>query len=129
MKVFIADDSDMVRESLIAVLSELKDITFIGQAQNAIDAMEAITRLRPDVAILDIQMPYGSGIDVLRRIRDRKWPMTVIMYTGYPEPQYVKKCMEGGADFFFNKGKDLEKLLGVITSIAERKKDEFDNAC
>lgn len=124
MKVFIADDSDMVREGLVAVLSGFKEITSIGQARNAIEAMEAITRFRPDIAILDIQMPYGSGIDVLRRIRERKWPMTVIMYTGYPEAPYVKKCMDEGADFFFTKAKDFGKLMGVITAMAKHKEKE-----
>lgn len=103
----------------MAVLSGFKEITFIGQARNAIEAMEAIPRFKPDIAILDIQMPYGSGIDVLHSIRERKWPMTVIMYTGYPEAPYVKKCMDEGADFFFTKAKDFEKLMGVITAMAK----------
>lgn len=123
MKVFIADDSDMVRESMIAILSEIKEITAFGQAQDTIGAMEAITRFKPDIAILDIQMEHGSGIDVLRRIRARKWPTTVIMYTGYAEPQYVKECMAEGADFFFTKAKDFEKLLGVITAMAKHKEN------
>lgn len=123
MKVFIADDSEMVRESMIAMLSEIKEVTAFGQANDTIDAMEAITRFKPDIAILDIQMPYGSGIEVLRRIKARKLPVTVIMYTGYPVPQYVKKCMDEGADFFFSKPKDFGKLIGVITAMAKQKND------
>ena len=64
MKVFIADDSPILRERLDAMLSELPGIKIVGQAGNVADAIETIRALHPDVVILDIRMPGGSGIGV-----------------------------------------------------------------
>src|SRR5436190_509507 len=69
MRIFLADDSVIVRERLTTLLLELPEVEIVGEAATAGDAMKSIRELRPDVVILDIQMPGGSGIDVLRTIR------------------------------------------------------------
>lgn len=117
MKIFIADDSALMREQIKAALSELKGIEIVGQAQNVPEAMESIQQLKPDVVILDIRMPGGSGIDVLREIKKYKKAPVVIMLTNYPYPQYRKKCMELGAELFFDKSTDFEKIREVLKSI------------
>ncbi len=119
MKVFIADDSEMVRERLKAMLSELTEIEIIGQAQDGIEATNSIRKLKPDVVILDIRMPGGSGIQVLQNIKKDKQAPIVIILTNYPYPQYRKKCMEVGADFFFDKSTEFEKIPEVLKSFIE----------
>ena len=114
MKVFIADDSELVRERLKAMLSELTEIEIIGQAQDGIEATSSIRKLKPDVVILDIRMPGGSGIQVLQNIKKDKQAPIVIILTNYPYPQYRKKCMEVGADFFFDKSTEFEKIPEVL---------------
>lgn len=81
MKVFIADDSAIVRERLIEMLSGLKDVEVIGQAGSGVEALNSIQELKPDVVILDIQMPGGSGIDVLENIKKEEPALLVIMLT------------------------------------------------
>jgi DNA-binding NarL/FixJ family response regulator len=66
IKVFIADDSLIVREHLVTMLDELPRIVIVGQAENVAEAINGILELQPDVVILDIRMPGGSGIDVLQ---------------------------------------------------------------
>jgi DNA-binding NarL/FixJ family response regulator len=103
MKILIVDDSAVVRERLVGMLSEIEGVEIAGEAENPQEAIEAIRRLKPDAVVLDIQMPGGNGIDVLEQIKkDSPAPM-VIMLTNFPYPQYRKKCMEIGADFFFDK--------------------------
>jgi len=117
MKVFIADDSAVVRERLIEMLSEFPEIEIIGQAQSVPESIESIRALHPDVVILDIRMPGGSGIDVLQNIKKNNPALIVIMLTNYPYPQYRKKCMEAGADYFFDKATEFEKVTEVLKKL------------
>ena len=63
LKVFITDDSVLVRERLVGLISELEAVELVGQAESAPEAIEAIPRLRPNVVILDIRLPGGNGIE------------------------------------------------------------------
>ena len=114
MKVFIADDSKLVRERLIRILSDMEGIEIAGEAGDAEEAIQSIQRVKPDVAILDIRMPGGNGIKVLETIKGKRMDVKVIMLTNYPYPQYRKKCMEAGADFFFDKSKEFRKIREVL---------------
>lgn len=114
MKVLIADDSGEVRERIKMLLSEVEMIEVIGEADNVQQAIEHIRQQGPDVVILDIRMPGGNGIDVLREIEKNDQAPVVIMLTNYPYPQYKRKCMDAGADFFFDKSREFEKVVEVL---------------
>jgi DNA-binding NarL/FixJ family response regulator len=117
MKVFIADDSQVMRERIIEMLSELPEIEIIGQAQDGIEATNLIEKLNPDVVILDIRMPRGNGMDVLQNIKKNNPALIVIMLTNYPYPQYRKKCMASGADYFFDKSTEFEIVTEVLKEL------------
>ena len=119
MKVFIADDSAVVRERLVEMLSEHPGIEIVGQAQGGLEAINAITKLKPDAVILDIRMPGGSGIDVLRNVKKDRSSPVVIMLTSYPYPQYRKKCLDEGADFFFYKSTEFDKVTEVLNQLIQ----------
>ena len=114
MKVFIVDDSAIVRERLVTMLSELQEVEIIGQAEDSLEATKSILKLKPDAVILDIRMPGGSGIDVLQQIKNHKPAPIVIMLTNYPYPQYRKKCLDAGADFFFDKATEFHEVTAVL---------------
>ncbi len=120
MLIFIADDSDPLRERLTALLSEIEGAEVVGQARNAAQAIEGVRSLNPDLVILDIQMPGGNGIDVLKTIKQDASPPLVIMLTNHVYPQYRKKCMELGADFFLDKSRDLERLAAVCAGLVRQ---------
>jgi DNA-binding NarL/FixJ family response regulator len=122
MKVFIVDDSAVVRERLIGMLTELPEIEIAGQAKNAPDAIQSIRKLKPDITILDIRMPGGNGIEVLKEIKKDKPSPLIIILTNYPYPQYRKKCMEGGADYFFDKSTEFEKIIEVLKKLIKESK-------
>jgi DNA-binding NarL/FixJ family response regulator len=106
----------------------IEGVEIAGQAKNAHDAIEAIVKLKPDVAILDIRLPGKSGIEVLKDIRDKKLPIRVIMLTNYPYPQYRKKCEELGADYFFDKVADIEKIVEVFKKLIREFSRHTDSA-
>jgi CheY-like chemotaxis protein len=122
MKVYIVDDSEIVIERLKTMLSELKEIEIIGQATNPFDAINGIRTLHPNAVILDLQMPGGSGIGVLLSVKRDNPSLTVLILTNYPYPQYRKKCMEAGADFFFDKSTEFEKIPEVLKQLIQNSK-------
>ena len=91
MKIFIADDSSVIRDRLNALLSDLPGVEVIGEAGDAEAALKGIQELNPDVVILDIRMPGGNGITILEQIKRTDASPVVIMLTNYPYPQYRKK--------------------------------------
>lgn len=114
MKILIADDSSVVRERLKNLLTDVQGLEVVGQAEDALEARDLVEKLRPDVAILDLRMPKGSGADVLLDIKKLNPTPMVIMLTNYPHPENRKKCMERGADYFFDKSTEFQKVLSVL---------------
>jgi DNA-binding NarL/FixJ family response regulator len=117
MKVFIADDSKVLRERIKEMLSDFPDVEVIGEAVDGREAIDNIRRLRPELVILDVRMPHINGISVLEKIKRLKPSPRVIVMTAYPYPQYRQKCVELGADFFFTKSDEFEKVMEVIQNL------------
>jgi DNA-binding NarL/FixJ family response regulator len=122
MKVLIVDDSKIVCNGLQKMLTGIPGVKISGQAFNGKDAITSISKLKPDVVILDIRLPDLSGIDVLIDIREKNLPTRVIMLTNYPYPQYRKKCEELGADYFFDKVTEIDELPDLIKELAKNDK-------
>ncbi len=114
MKILIADDSLVVRDRLVTLLTEVHGVEVVGQAKDAMEARNLAEELRPDVAILDIRMPKGSGADVVRDLKKLDPTPKVIILTNYPHPENRKKCIERGADYFFDKSTEFKKVLSVL---------------
>ncbi len=119
MKVLIADDSAIVRERLKAMLSEITELENISQAKDSVEAISSFQKMNPDVVILDVRMPGGSGIGVLQKIKQSNHPPLVIVLTNYPYPQYRRKCIEAGADFFFDKSTEFDKVTEVLKQLKQ----------
>jgi DNA-binding NarL/FixJ family response regulator len=117
MKIMIADDSLIVRQRLMHMLNDLEGIEVVGQADDAPAAMELMETFIPDVAILDIRMPTGSGADLVRKIKRLNPASKIIVLTSFPYPEVREKCISGGADFFFDKSNGFQKIVSVIRSM------------
>lgn len=117
IKVLIADDSLLVRRRLARLLTGKEGLEISGMAQNALDTLDQFRELQPDVVILDIQMPGGSGIDVLEQIKKEDPFCIAIMLTNYSSPEFRNRCMKIGAEFFFEKHSEFEKVAEVIGDI------------
>jgi len=118
LKVMIADDSDVFRARLVNLLSDNPSIGIIGEARDGMGATILIEKYKPDVVILDIRMPRETGFDVLRQIKEHKSVPIVIMLTNYPYKQYKERCQKEGADYFFDKATEFEKIPIVLQEIA-----------
>jgi len=113
-KVFVVDDSVIVRERLITLLGELPNVTITGEAEKARDAIAGIQKARPDIVVLDISMPGGSGIQVLETLKKERPSPMVIMLTNFDQPQYRQRCMQLGADHFLDKSSNFERVIDIV---------------
>lgn len=108
--VFLADDSIVLRERVLEMLRDIPGVEVLGCAEDGLHSIDCIRELRPDVVILDIQMPRGTGLDVLKNIHPVNGTPLMIVFTNFSYPQYRKRALESGADYFFDKTTEFEKL-------------------
>jgi DNA-binding NarL/FixJ family response regulator len=124
MNVLLVDDSEILRNHLMTILSEMENVNIIGESTDTDSAIRDLKNKKPDLVILDIRMPGEGGIHVLK-IAGEKYPdLRVIIYTNYPYPQYRTKCMELGADYFFDKSTETETLIETIKQLAKQVQNE-----
>jgi DNA-binding NarL/FixJ family response regulator len=113
-RVFVVDDSAIVRERLITLLGEVPNVTIVGEAEKARDAVAGIQRVSPDIVVLDISMPGGNGIQVLETVKKKQPSPMVIMLTNFDHPQYRKRCIQLGADHFLDKSSSFERVIEIV---------------
>jgi DNA-binding response OmpR family regulator len=120
LKVFIAEDSTAVAEMLTALVSEPGRIEVVGVAESGSAAVESVTRIRPDVVILDLQLKTGSGTDVIRALRANKSlaATRIIVISNHVSPNLKSGCLDLGADDYFDKLKELPALLAKLAELA-----------
>lgn len=118
MKVFLVEDSQVVRERLRDMIAGIAGIELVAEVDNEDEAMQGICAVLPDVVILDLTLVGGSGMEVLRRIRLQPLSMLVIVLTNYSQPQYRKKCLNLGADYFLDKTKDISVLEELLNQLS-----------
>ena len=126
LKLFIADNSEAILGSLSDLLVDIRGMEIVGHAHNANQAIERIKKLKPDVAIIDIRMPGGSGIHVLEIIKLLDKKILIIMLTAYPYPQYRQICEEMGAEYFFDKSTEFHRVQEVLTELAAIAQKDLD---
>lgn len=121
MKVFIVENSPLVQQRLARIVSDLGGMRVVGEAATAADAVERIGETQPAVVLLDIQLDQGTGYDVLEKVKVPSQRPVVIVLTNYPYPQYRKKYLEGGADYFFDKSTELGSVIDVLKTLRKKK--------
>jgi len=119
MRVLIVDDSEVLVQRLTARLAEVAELEIVGHASTVPDAVREIHRAKPDVVILDIRLPGGSGLDVLEGMKKDQWQPIVIVLSNYSDRQYRRKCLQSGARFFFDKSAEFHKVAEVLRSLME----------
>ncbi|CAM5294006.1 DNA-binding response regulator [Streptomyces avidinii] len=116
--VLLADDEAMVRAGVRAILARDPGIEVVAEAADGYEAFEAVRRLRPAVALLDIQMPGLDGITAASRIH-RELPGTaVIMLTTFGEDEFIERALREGASGFLLKADDPRELLAGVHAVA-----------
>lgn len=117
MTVLIVDDSAEIRDRLVAMLEGIPGVERIDQATTVAEAVSALRQFTPDLVILDMRLPDGSGLDVLQTIQREQIQTIVFVLTNYAYPQYERRARAAGAREFLNKAKEFGRLTGLIRSL------------
>jgi len=120
INVFLAEDVAFIRLRLAEMLKAIGNVTIVGEAETPALAIEGILHTRPDCVILDIHLIGGSGIEVLRKIRQVNPNVVFIVLTSYSTPQYQKAYLEAGANYFLDKGREFEKVKELIAQLGKQ---------
>lgn len=121
LKVLIVEDSDVVTLRIREVLNSIDEVLFVGAASNSIEAHTLIRIMSPDVVLLDISIPGKNGIYLLKDIKQNYSQTKVIMLTNYSGTDYRDYCYILGADYFFDKSTEFEKIPEALKSIFSEK--------
>lgn len=119
IKIVIADDHPIFRNGLKQIIDFDKRIKIIGEADNGQKALELITELKPDVAILDIDMPKKTGLEVLKELKDSE--VKIIFLTMYAEEDIFEEAMNHGIKGFVLKDSAVSDIVDCIFSVHEDK--------
>ncbi|MEV4602960.1 response regulator transcription factor [Amycolatopsis sp. NPDC049253] len=117
LRVFLVDDHEVVRRGVADLLDEDEEITVVGQAGSVSQALARIPALRPDVAVLDVRMPDGNGIELARELRSKLPELKCLMLTSYTDEQaMLDAVMAGAAGFVIKdiKGMDLVSAVREV---------------
>ncbi|WP_430786470.1 response regulator transcription factor [Actinoplanes sp. G11-F43] len=117
IRLLLAEDQGMMRGALALLLDLEPDITVVAQAGTAAEALGAALRTAPDVALLDIELPDGNGLDVAATLRDRLPGCRVLILTTFGRPGYLRRAMEAGAAGFLVKDGPVENLVTAVRRV------------
>jgi two-component system, NarL family, response regulator DevR len=118
LRVVVVDDHELVRRGLREVLTEFGDIEVVGEAGTAPEAVRRIRALRPDVALLDVRLPGGGGIEVCRQVRAADPGIRVLMITSYDDPEAVYAAILAGASGYVLKEIHGTTLIDAVRRVA-----------
>ena len=121
LRVLIVEDSEVVTKRLRTLLKDLPEVSIVGEAMNGTEALAKHGEMKPDVVLLDIKLPGMNGVEVLKEIKQVNSKTTVMMLTNYSDLHHRKRCKEAGADYFFDKSIEFEKVPDALTHIHSRR--------
>ncbi|MBI4488475.1 MAG: response regulator transcription factor [Deltaproteobacteria bacterium] len=118
IKVLIVDDHEVVRMGLRSLLNREGSVEVVGEAGSLAEAVDSASRFTPDVAVMDVRLPDGSGVEACREIRAKNPKVQVIMLTSYADDEAVLASIMAGAAGYFLKQTRGKELIRAIETVA-----------
>jgi two-component system, NarL family, response regulator DesR len=117
IRLMLAEDQLLLRTALASLLAMEGDIEVAGQAGDGVTALRLLRELRPHIALLDIDMPSLSGLDVLKACTAERLPTRIMILTTYGRPGYVREAIDAGARGFMIKDRPVPELAGALRRV------------
>ncbi|MFQ5584334.1 MAG: response regulator [Calditrichia bacterium] len=122
VQILIADDHKMFREGLKQILTDAPDIIVADEASNSREVLEKVEKNEYDVLILDISIPEINGLEILRRVKNSKPHLNVLILSMYSEDQYAVRAIKAGASGYLTKNADPDEFIEATRKIAKGEK-------
>lgn len=120
MRVLLVDDHAVVRLAIGMILTRAGH-EIVGECENGVEAISKTLELRPDVVVLDLDIPLLDGMTVINRVRNCSLPIRVLVYTAMKNPVYAAQCLRAGAAAFLSKVGDPHEVLAALQAVASGK--------
>ncbi|MDX1687764.1 MAG: response regulator transcription factor [Candidatus Promineifilaceae bacterium] len=114
IRILVADDHPVVRDGLVAILSTQSDLQVVAEAGSGREVVERATQTRPDVVLLDLEMPDMDGVEALRRLRADNPDARVIIFTAFDTDERILAAVQAGAQGYLLKGAPREELFNAV---------------
>jgi DNA-binding NarL/FixJ family response regulator len=120
-RVLIVDDHPAVREALSIRISKVPDLVVCGEAEDEGSALQLVTSLKPDVAIIDISLKTGDGIDLIKRIKSRDDNVRMLVWSMHSESLYAERALRAGALGYITKEQATDRIVEAIRQVLDGK--------
>lgn len=118
INVMIADDQELIRQSLEIVIKSKSDMKVVAIAQNGWETIELAKKHKPDILLLDIRMPGINGVECIKILKEKKVPTKIIILTTFDDEEYIFEAVKNGASGYLLKGISLDELVKSIRLVA-----------
>ena len=125
--MIIAEDQHMLRKAMVQLIELNDDLKVIADVGNGNEALELIKTYKPDIAILDIEMPGKTGIEVLAESKTLKLQTKIIIVTTFKRPGYFEKAVANDVDAYVLKERSIDELVNTIQKVVKGKKEYSDS--
>lgn len=123
ISIVIAEDQEMLRKAMVQLMEMNVELNILGDFSNGEDALESIQSLEPDVAILDVEMPKMTGLEVLKKVKDSNLNTKVIIVTTFKRPGYFESAVANDVDAYVLKERSIDELVETIKNVMDGKKE------
>lgn len=120
-RILIVDDHPAVREALASRIGRQADLEVCGEAADMTEALRLVANTQPDLAVVDISLKTGSGIDLIKRIKDRNDHVLMLVWSMHSESLYAERALRAGALGYINKDQATDKIIDAIRRVLEGK--------
>ena len=120
-RIMIVEDHTLLREGLSTIIASDPDLEVVGGADNGLDAVRQAVALKPDLILMDINMPVMNGTEALIDIKKRDPSIKIMMLTAHKAEEYIRDCLQSGADGYVLKHATREELMMAIHKVLNGK--------
>jgi len=118
IRILVADDHPIVRDGLIAILGTQPDLLVVGEASTGADVIRQAAQLKPDVVLLDLEMPDMDGVEALRRLRADQPGVQAIIFTAFDTDELIVEAVQAGAKGYLLKGTPRDEIFQAIRTVS-----------